>query len=81
MYGQRYGWVVHTPDSQGWWNRTYPHSGCTADQITEAAEYAISIDHLYLSKANASSISGLVSALKEQSIVRDTSPGGGDLMR
>jgi len=60
LYGKKYGWVVHTPDSYGWWKRTFSHLDCSPDQVNEAAAYAISIDHLYLSKANESTISGMV---------------------
>lgn len=66
LYGKKYGWVVHTPDSKGWWKRTYSQLDCSADQVNEAAEYAIAIDHLYLSKTNVSTVSGLVSKFKEQ---------------
>ncbi|KAL9969262.1 hypothetical protein ACROYT_G021458 [Oculina patagonica] len=59
LYGDKYGWVVHTPDSRGWWNRTYPFLDCSPEQVNEAAEYSISIDHLYISKDNVSTISGL----------------------
>jgi len=59
LYGSKYGWVLHTPDSRGWWNRTYPSLDCSPKQVNEAAEYAISIDHLYISKDNRSTISGL----------------------
>jgi len=59
LYGKKYGWVVHTPDSYGWWKRTFSHLDCSPDQVNEAAEYAISIDHLYLSKAKDSTISGM----------------------
>jgi len=59
LYGSKYGWVLHTPDSRGWWNRTYSFLECSPEQVNEAAKYSISIDQLYISKDNKSTISGL----------------------
>ncbi|KAM7452158.1 hypothetical protein ABFA07_000351 [Porites harrisoni] len=59
LYGNKYGWVVHTPDAHGWWTRTYPFLDCTASQVNDAAAYTIHIDHLYLSKSKDPTISGL----------------------
>ncbi|KAJ7363713.1 hypothetical protein OS493_009876 [Desmophyllum pertusum] len=59
LYGTKYGWIVHTPDKRGWWKRTRPFLDCTPEQVNEAAEYSISIDHLYISKDNVSTVSGL----------------------
>lgn len=59
LYGNKYGWVIHTPDSREWWKRTFPELDCSAQQVNIAAEYSITVDHLYISKDNVSSISGL----------------------
>ncbi|CAH3025147.1 unnamed protein product, partial [Porites evermanni] len=37
LYGNKYGWVVHTPDAPGWWTRTYSFLDCTASQVNDAA--------------------------------------------
>ena len=73
LYGSKYGWVLHTPDSRVWWNRTYPSLSCSPKQVNQAAEYSISIDHFYISKDTKSTISGLVST-DEVRVMHDGCP-------
>ncbi|XP_068754986.1 gamma-aminobutyric acid type B receptor subunit 2-like [Montipora capricornis] len=59
MYGSKYAWVIHTPDSPGWWNRKFKNLNCTAEEVNKAANGIVHINYMWLSCSKRVTVAGM----------------------
>ena len=60
MHGQKYAWVVHTPDKDGWWRRTFANVNCTPEGVNEGAKGTLLVNYMWLSSSKNQTVSGMV---------------------
>lgn len=59
MHGQKYAWVVHTPDKDGWWRRTFANVNCTPEEVNEGAKGTLLVNYMWLSSSKNQTVSGM----------------------
>ena len=60
MHGRKYAWVVHTPDKDGWWRRTFANVNCTPEEVNEGAKGTLLVNYMWLSSSKNQTVSGMV---------------------
>ena len=61
MYGPKYVWIITGWYTEGWWDRAYASTDCTAEQLALAAEGAIGTGPVYINPRQERGVAGLTS--------------------